>query len=700
MHKSSILFASLVLSALPALAQTPADSIPSATDSIPDQKLGELVVTAERGWIEDGKANFIPTKREKQLSNSPAELIGLMHLPMLLEKDGSIVGVDGKGVEIFINGERADKIDISTFWAKDVRRVEYIENPKEGNFDGARKVVNFIMQKYVVGGVTKLSAFKRNRVNSNNLDASSKIVYKRMTYGLLATGNFYRDHFEGESGTSVYKDLYYGGKHYDEIVQEMSDLTYVRMQYFNISANAKYVNGEFTALHTVSFRATGQPGSGSSGTSKWSDNLFDSEITSSYKRTKSFSPQISGRYYGYASPKWYLIGQWNYSFARNLSNSRSQTGNAPMIFNAIDEDVNSFSFSFTPTFYASDKWTLQLKAQSSHDWYYTAYTGSADTRQRLYRNDIEASASVWWVPSQDFYMSLTPGMKAAIWKIGNISEHTVKPAITASFNWTPHRKFMAWGSLNHDFRSPSVGNTNPVPVRTSELFWTVGNPYLKNYTSWLGDFTASFIPNNWLNMSLTAMYGRVSDEIVTIYSAASPEMEGLIKESVNARPSDSFSLGYNINGSFFKKILSVRLSPSWVHDKMRGLYGRTLDAFIINAAADYLLGNVRLHLDYSGPFKYILEAGMSMNHVADRWNSSVSYGYKGWNLQLHFENMFHRRRIINKNFVSDHYLSRTTSFNAGRSIMIRASYTFGWGKKVSQSIEISGPSEAKTSVRD
>ena len=74
-----------------------------SNDSIPLQQLNEIVVSADRGWIENGIINFIPSKSEKKLSNSPATLIKAMHLPFIKEKDGAIVSVSGEIIPIFIN---------------------------------------------------------------------------------------------------------------------------------------------------------------------------------------------------------------------------------------------------------------------------------------------------------------------------------------------------------------------------------------------------------------------------------------------------------------------------------------------------------------------------------------------------------------------------------------------------------------------
>lgn len=162
-------------------------------DSIPARQLGELVVTDDRSWIENGTVNVIPTKKEKKLSNSPASLIKSMHLPFLKEKDGTIVSLSGEPVSVFINGERASDIDISTFWPMEVKRVQYMESPADPRFEGGRRVVNFIVEKYQLGGVTRFNGTQKVPDNGY-YTASSKLAYKKMTYGVMVNGSYLRDH--------------------------------------------------------------------------------------------------------------------------------------------------------------------------------------------------------------------------------------------------------------------------------------------------------------------------------------------------------------------------------------------------------------------------------------------------------------------------------------------------------------------------
>ena len=105
-----------------------------ADDSIKVRQLDEVVVKSSRAWIENDKAIFIPTRHEKNLANSIETLIKNMHLPVIRSVKGVLTGRNGESITYFINGVKADDIDASTFWPKEVRRVEYIENPTEPTY--------------------------------------------------------------------------------------------------------------------------------------------------------------------------------------------------------------------------------------------------------------------------------------------------------------------------------------------------------------------------------------------------------------------------------------------------------------------------------------------------------------------------------------------------------------------------------------
>ena len=285
--------------------------IVKADDSIPETNLEELVVKSERSWIENGVVNIIPSKKEKKLSTSPGTLIEIMHLPMLKGEGDLITTSSNEAVDIFINGEPANQTDIATFWPKDVKKVEYMVNPTGGQYTGRRHVVNFVVADYAVGGVTKIYVSQSFPLRGS-YNVSSKLNYKKMSYGLLL--NYY-DKRIGESKTqeeATYKNIFYNGVRYDEIKQTSYGEEEEKWDNLNLAFNARYATDKIKATHTFGLRWNRDILDAST-SSLWTENLFNSENFSSYSKNKSLSPQLTGRYHIVLSTKWNVGGQWSYA---------------------------------------------------------------------------------------------------------------------------------------------------------------------------------------------------------------------------------------------------------------------------------------------------------------------------------------------------------------------------------------------------
>lgn len=202
-----------LLAAGVAVAAEPTDTIAVS------HELEEVVVVGERSWIEGNKAIFIPTKQEKNLATDPATLVQRMGIPTVIVDGGVIKNLRGEAVPVFINGEPADDIDISTFWAKHTYRVEYIDHPTDPKFRGQTCAINIIMTEYELGGVTKINA-DQTIPGGGDYNVASKLVFKKMTYGLFAGGGYKRNHSQTTAGEENYNGIYYNNTLYDNIKRE------------------------------------------------------------------------------------------------------------------------------------------------------------------------------------------------------------------------------------------------------------------------------------------------------------------------------------------------------------------------------------------------------------------------------------------------------------------------------------------------
>ena len=674
------------------------DLLYAPDDSLRSKQLSGVEVMGEREWRENGIINCIPTKSERRLSNSPASLIKTMHLTYLKEKDGAIVNLMGEVVPVFINGKRASQIDLETFWPKEVKRVQYLEHPADPRYEGASAVVNFIMPEYKVGGVTRVNLFKRFP-NNGYYTAASKLVRNNWTYGLMVRGNYERDHLTSQTGKTEYRDFFYKNQKYETLTRTENRHSYSRENGVQTAWNARYVTDKTTISHDLSFGWNENPGSGSLSQDVWSDNLFDASHATERHTAKSLSPQIYGLYYFKFSDKWFLSNSWKYAYAENTTSAFSQIGKNTPILNGTNEKVNSLKIVVMPSFIPSKKWFFQLYTTASLDWFSTCYIGSANLRQKQARQDVTASFKMGWYPNDDFGLTLEPGMAASFWKIGQEKQHTVIPTMNASASWSPSKKVYLRGRLGLYMRPASPSESNPVLLQNSELMWSLGNPNLKNLTSWDTYIYSSYLATKWLSLSYGLGYVKTKNEIITTYRPASFEQGGLVKELVNPLHSeDRVMANISIDGSFFNDNLSVSISPEWSFVHVQGARYDKFHHVTFSGSIDYKLKDVEMGISYKGPYKDVDESGMRKTWRQGAWGASITYGNGNLYLSFQAENIFSKRNKRWEQFTSPYYSSRFDFREKGRAFTVNLTYTFGYGKKVDRSIDISGPSDAKTSV--
>ncbi|MDE6485251.1 MAG: hypothetical protein K2L14_07645 [Duncaniella sp.] len=668
-------------------------------DSIPDLMLDDVVVKADRGWIENGIVNVIPTKSEKKLSNSPASLIGSMNLPYLREKDGIIVSPSGKPIAVFINGERAADIDIATFYSMNVKRIQYVENPSDPRYEGVEAAVNFIMPVYEYGGVTRANLFQKFIRTSGNGEIASKLVYRKMTYGVMVYGNYSLDRGDKDAGETRYRDLYYDGVHYDEIIHEEENLTDSKRNYTSIALNAKYSTEKTSITHTLSFLREHTPSTSSESHGVWSDNLFGSSVTTSSSSSKSLSPQISGIYFFTLPRNWYLYGSWAYSYARNDAAAMSRFGITDPVTNSTKEDVNSCRIVLYPSYIPSDKLSFNFLLDGSADFYSTRYAGSANILQHQSRKNLASQLRITWRPKDRLNFRLEPGVNITIRDIADLTLHSVNPSLTGSVNWNPSRRFNLSGSLYYLLKPATPAESNPVLVQNSQLMWSLGNPRLKDLTSWDTYVYATYMPDNMFSLSCRVGYSRTDNWIYPGYSPADPQYGGLVRENLTGKPKNHFIGSVSVSGNFLNGKLSVNLNPAIHHTNYSSpLAIRNHTTLQFSGDASYTLGDLRFQVSYDSPYSDIDLGGLQYDWRQDYFNFRITYGTGNLYISALAEDLFHRKEKRTARFSSVNYYTDYVSYTPGRRFSINITYTFDYGRKVDRSIDISGPSSAKTSV--
>lgn len=666
-------------------------------DSVSVKELQELVITADRGWLEKDRIVFIPNKTERKLSNSPQTLIESMHLPMLRVVDNTITTLAGEPVGIFINGSPATNVDMAAFWAKDAKRVEYIENPKDPKFQGATRVVNFIMQEYAAGGVTKLE-YSQRVPNSNFGNISSKLSYKKLTIGVMADGGYYYDHRQSEEGITEYLDLYYNREHFNKISRESKSSKILRENQAAVNINALLRLNNFEMLHSVNWSWHQEPGDIAEDTGDWVPQLFSSNHDISSLKSRKNNISVSGRYTYQFNPKWYIGGKWSYTHSYVTRSTLYQSGDLPEISNNAIDTGDAFNVNITPTYYLSNMFQFQLNLESKTTWYNTLYSGSANTAIRQSRNESVGTFTWFWRPIDPLQISLRPGISVFTTLLNQKSNTSVQPSISGDINWNVNKKVFLGAQCGYYSAFPPAAMYSPVLVKTSELLWSEGNPELKPYQHWWGMVNFTYLPRNWFSMGGYIHYHHTINDLLPSYRIAPQETGGLIMSTINDNPSDACNIALNFNFSTFNDKFHFTSEPRYNHTLTRPLERKRLNNFGLYLKVDYVIRNCRFAISYTTAEKSLSMGGRRLLHSPD--DLRVSFTYGTGNLYLSIQGSYILNNKIKFTNVTDFgcYKESLTMWRTGRQLLAAISYTFGYGKKIDYNIRIQQGEQISSSI--
>lgn len=658
-------------------------------------ELKELVVKDKRAWVEDDKVIFVPNKKEKNLSNSPTTLLEAMHLPMLKVTNKTVSTLGGESVALFINGAPMSETDMATFWPSRILRVEYIPNPNDPQYAGAKYVINFILKLYEIGSVTRIDA-SQELPNNGDYTVASRLEYKRLSFGLKANASYSRDHIQHETGNEIFSDLYYNNEHYEQIEQTYNRHYFEREQDFSIALDARYQTSDFRFGHTISFKGERNPGSGWNGIDSWAPDLFNSSQSYNRSDSKALSPQASGWYFAKLSNKWYINAGWGYSYARNKSNISNAIGCDTPVTSNFAENVNSARAYLIPVFMLNKNIQLRLSLQSKMDWFDSKYSGTTNALSRQRRGSTSAIASMYWMLCRNIRLSLKPGVDFEYWAIGSLApESDIRPRIEAALDLSI-KKFLFNAGVQWLSWAPRANQASDVLVRSTELLWVAGNPSLKTTTVWIPQLSATWMPNNWFSASLNAYLHHYTNYKYASYDQAPTEMGGLIKTERNVASFDNIDVFLNLDFRPFKNF-SFSVQPYWTYSHSHGDFGRKFDFLTVEGSIDYSFGNFGIHADYRGVHKSIGSVYYEKSRHADQFDIRLKYGNGNWYVSAGVADLFHKYDKQEEWLHYPHYATYNSNYRVGRCAMLNITYTFGYGKEVSDS-SVDGPGEVTSSM--
>ena len=663
------------------------DSAPSGDDKVTE--LSEIVVTGENVWIEGDKIVFKPQKSAKNLATDAASLIDNMHTGLLKARGGTITTNLGEQVTIFINGVRADNIDLSTFWPKNALRVEYMQSSDDPRFMGATNIVNFIMKEYVSGGLTKLNGFQQFP-NYGKYSASSKLVYGKMTYNALVSGGYSRDHNRGSDETEFYDDVWYEGTRYDRIERSERSDDVSRNNNMYAGFNARYLGTNKVITHSVNLQWQENPESTGRGSTSYSPSIINTDWMSSARHSRSLSPSLSGNYGFDLSEKWSITADWRVSHSHNNNFSSFTENDVPPIENRAVENMFNYSADLTLYWRARENSVFIADLTENRNVSTIDYSGSATSRQWQQSGTTLFKVRWWWRPVSVLTFDITPQITLSDWNVNHTTKKTEwLPGISGRLNWRLSSKIMLGGNGYYEQYSPGSSVRTDLMLRQTELKWLEGNPDMGSSKFWTVGAHVYASPISWFNTYLSVSYHNRSGEGIVWYRPGGQDYDGVIGQYMNIGSGQQVGLYWEGNVSLLNNRLNIGDELEYTYEWYDNEWTRKVGSWRNAVKMSYTFGNCRVGLIWYTPRKSLSNGGTTVKRSKYGYsNIYFSYGNGNFNFSVQGSDLLHKYNKETIDCYQGAYGYSGTNWSTGRNVNISVTYTFDYGKKVDPSITI------------
>lgn len=647
-------------------------------------ELKELVVEGDNAWFEGNKAIFIPTKSSKNLSKDMKSMVERMNTGILTVVNGDIKAA-GRSVSIFINGVPADNLDISTFWPKNALRVEYMPFSDDPKFLGKTNIVNFIIKDYIAGGLTRISA-SEEIPNNGDYSVSSKLVWGKMSYNAMVKGGYSRDNTSGDEVKEEYKDVWYGDKYYDLITRSEESENRIKDNYVYGGLNARYRGDKWTITHNLSLGWNENPGNFNSGAVSYSPDIISGNRMRSGSADRSLSPNISGTYSYKPGGKCSFYGEWNFNHTHNNSSSFYSDSDIAEVLNFNKENFYNYRMHLGLGYNPNSKIHFDFIIKASRSLSVADYSGSADSHQWQSYGNTELMVNFVYTPHPKFAMQLIPQIDLFDRNINH--SYTKKdwlPGGELRLNYYINNKNTLHARARYWLRPAEASTRNELILRETELKWIEGNPSLRpsyNYDLSLDYYT---FPLSWINSLLSARYVIEKDVPYLQYYSGGKDYPGVIGKYINSTNRTNFQAAWDIGITLLKNI-RIHNQLSYDHQHFSGIGSSAY--FRVRPSVSWDFGNCSIYIRFDSREKIISNGGNMVTSYPNQYGLNFTYGNGNFIFDFTADNIFKKRLHNDIELDNGPYRRAGKSYHRGRYIGLSITYTFDYGKKLNEGIDI------------
>lgn len=665
-------------------------------------KLHAVTVEADNATLYPDKTVYLPTARQKDSASDATGLLLRMAIPQIVVDpvNKAVTTPDGAAVAVYIDYVKAERQDMTGMLTKDVKRVEYLTFPTDPRFKGAPYVINFVMQRYVWGGYTRIGADQWWSVNRTEGNLYSKFVYKRMTFDVYADEIYFTNDHGGADMTERFRftDLYGQGPR--EVVRHsLSDSYKYRTNSNDITFRAVYNTDATQLANRFNVALNNTPHDDASSIVNYSDDLLPAQKTERKASSNDYALNYQCDFYHTFSNMLSFQTDGSFVYGHNTLNRSYATTDNFDITNNASENIFSAYIAPRAELTLGDKHSLSVAGDGRWMRYAVDYTGNSPSHQ-LYTIlvGVFGAGYDYTVPTLRLGTSISWAWEHN--NIGGYRSGNSFPVFEFRGMYVPTRRMQLQASLNLGRVVPEAINKSPNKLQQDELMWYTGSPDLKDNSTLMSRVSCTWLPGNRWQLGINGQYYQSTDRISAVYLPEGPDGT-MLRKYMNSGNYYCGMIGLNGTVRLFDQRLSVSVRPQYWLRKSTGVYNLNNHDPVCQATANYYFGKFNLFAYYCTPSKYLEEENGYTERTATRYMLSIGWHHGPWHTSITAYNFLHTDWVSNNMTLRSRYFDYDTKeYNTGmhQRFSFSVSYTFNYGKKINDRNETFGSGTAPSAI--